>query len=191
MASAGLSWISLFGVPLRAHYFNFPYICLRQSTPSTHTFTFTAVIQTLSSIIFFHPENEMKTPFDSRVSEALILMNKSNKNKKTKFSISHIQLLRSVMFPPSWPIWCNKRDGPTARPVGQIGGHARCNDTHLCNMHLKPIVFDLSPLVQLGSTTKVGPPFDIHILCVKCCLFLCENKTDQKTSVAFGFPYHE
>lgn len=45
-------------------------------------------------------------------------------------------------FPPGRSIWCNKRNGPTARPTSPIGGHECCSKADFCNKHLKPTILD-------------------------------------------------
>lgn len=60
------------------------------------------------------------------------------------------------MFPLTKFAWCKTTDhqGPSARPVAKIGGHACC-DTDLCNKNLTIVLWDyrnLSNIVQFDES---------------------------------------
>lgn len=98
-------------------------------------------------------------------------------NDKNLISFSCLD--QTNMFPPGRSIWCNKRNGPTARPIAQIGGHACCGNADMCNKQLKPKILDYRRY-PVKEYNKGGLyTYQIIFLCLEnCCIcFSFLNKT--------------
>lgn len=107
-----------------------------------------------------------KIPFGranaNQISEAFrIKWNKQNQ-RTTIIQFPFSCLDESQIFPPKRSIWCNRLEGPTARPTGESGGHVCCSNKDLCNLQLKPIIRDYrqSPVWKYSK----GGPLEIRLL---------------------------